>query len=240
MDKILTILLLLVLFGACQQGQTTEEEAKTPSTDSAATSIQESVQEPITKPIKTITLPEDKTAWVDMGEYAPSILQDIRYATDNNFVKQQIYDCGKCWLRAEAAEALAKIQQQLEKQKLSLLVFDCYRPRPMQQRLWDVKPDPRYVSPPSKGSNHTRGIAVDLTLADSTGKALDMGTPFDFFGKKGWHAYTDLPEEVLNNRKFLKKTMEDNGFKPITSEWWHYSLITQTKHALADTLWACP
>ncbi len=236
---VLIILLFCGCFTACKMGDSTSSETSKEivKTDTVAAIIQDTLpRKQVDKPKE---LPENVREWVDIAEYAPSILQDIRYATDSNFVKQQIYDCGKCWLRAEAAKGLIRIHQQLQEQNLRVLVFDCYRPRPMQKRLWEVKPDPRYVTPPHKGSNHTRGIAVDLTIADSLGNALDMGTPFDFFGEKAWHTQKDLPEEVLENRKLLKETMENNGFKSIRTEWWHYSFITKTKHRLSDTLWTC-
>ena len=248
MAKFTLIILSFSLFlWACQTSTSSENvvgnKAPIDSINTLDKSTQQDSSEALikeNKPIKVAQLPEAVDAWVDLGDSAPSILQDIRYATDNNFLKQQIYDCGKCWMRAEAAKALMGVQRELQKKNKGLLVFDCYRPRPMQKRLWEVMPDPRYVSPPSKGSNHTRGLAVDLTIVDSLGKALDMGTDFDFFGKEAWHTNTQLSENILENRKLLKGTMETNGFKSIRTEWWHYSFLTKTKHTLADTLWACP
>ena len=73
--------------------------------------------------------------------------------------------------------------------KLGLKMFDCYRPRPAQQRLWDVVPDPDYVTPPAKGSMHNRGLAVDLTLVDANGKELNMGTPYDFWCRSPYRQY---------------------------------------------------
>ena len=113
-----------------------------------------------------------------------SIRLDIRYATTNNFTKAKIYDCPRCLLRPEAAEALVKAHKMLQKKGLGLKMFDCYRPRPYQQRLWDKVPNADYVTPPAKGSMHSRGAAVDLTIVDANGKELDMGTPYDFLGSR--------------------------------------------------------
>lgn len=163
---------------------------------------------------------------------------DIRYATTNNFTKRKIYDCGRCFLRPEAAQKLDKIRQELEqKHGVGIKLFDCFRPRPYQQRLWDIVPDPDYVTPPQKGSMHSRGLAVDLTLTDEAGSELDMGTPFDFFGEEAHHAYTKLPDQVLKNRELLKNVMEKHGFRAITTEWWHYSL--NISYPLDSWLWPC-
>ena len=88
-------------------------------------------------------------------------------------------------------------------------------------------------------SRHSSGSTVDLTIIRiDSGEELDMGTPFDYFGQEAHHAYTNLPTEVLANRKLLKETMASVGFKHITSEWWHYS-YTQGSYPLSDMLWNC-
>lgn len=117
-------------------------------------------------------------------------------------------------------------------------MFDCYRPRPYQQRLWDKKSDPNYVTPPAQGSMHSRGAAVDLTLVDAKGVELDMGTPYDFFGEKAHTDYTKLPAKVLENRRLLREAMEAAGFKGIRTEWWHFSYRLK-QYPLSDYVWPC-
>ena len=151
---------------------------------------------------------ELENGFTELISLESSIKIDIKYATTDNFVKEKMYNCGKCFLRPEVAEAIVKAQKQLEKKGYGLKMFDCYRPRPFQQRLWDKVPDDRYVTNPKKGSMHNRGAAVDLTLVDKNGKELDMGTPFDFFGEKAYQTCTDLPKNVLENRKLLKRSVE--------------------------------
>jgi zinc D-Ala-D-Ala dipeptidase len=176
---------------------------------------------------------------------------DIRYATDSNFVKQKMYDCGRCFLRPDAATAIAKAHQILKRKGYGgLKMFDCYRPRPYQQRLWDKVPDDRFVTPPAKGSNHTRGAAVDLTIVDKNGKELEMGTPYDFFGKEGFPDYKPTKKEeqehwakfkVRENRDLLRATMDSVGFKPIRTEWWHFDWKNKGSGAvLSDWVWKCP
>lgn len=174
----------------------------------------------------------------DLASLDPSIAIDIRYATDNNFTKTKIYDCAQCLLRPEAAEAIVKANKALKAKGLSLKMFDCYRPRPYQQRLWDKVPDPNYVTPPAKGSMHSRGAAVDLTIVDANGKELNMGTPYDFFGVEAHTDNMKLPAEVLKNRQLLRETLEAVGFKGIRTEWWHFSYQAK-KFPLSDYVWPC-
>jgi len=180
----------------------------------------------------------DTTRWTELVRLNEEILLDLRYATANNFVKSQLYECGRCLLRPEVAEAVVKAHQLLGRQGLGLKMYDCYRPRPVQQKLWDIVPNASYVTPPAKGSMHNRGCAVDLTLVDKEGNELDMGTEFDFFGKAAHHTTLDLPAEVLANRRLLKETMAAVGLKSIRTEWWHYS-YPGCSYELSDMLWEC-
>lgn len=174
----------------------------------------------------------------DLALMDSTIRQDIRYATANNFTKAVIYDCPACLLRPEVAEALVQANQSLRNQGLYLKVFDCYRPGPYQQRLWDKVPNPDYVTPPAKGSMHSRGAAVDLTVADSTGRELNMGTEFDFFGAEAHTDNLNLPAEVLKNRQILRDAMEAAGFRGIRTEWWHFS-YQKKQYPLSDYVWPC-
>ncbi|HMO41314.1 MAG TPA: D-alanyl-D-alanine dipeptidase [Saprospiraceae bacterium] len=183
-------------------------------------------------------IPADSKEWLDLQALDATIVIDIRYATDNNFMKEQVYDCGRCYLRAEVARAIVRAHQHLQKQGLGLKMYDCYRPRPIQWKLWNKVPNPNYVADPRKGSMHNRGSAVDLTIVDARGKELDMGTDYDYFGKEGHHDYTDLPKPVIKNRELLRQTMLDFGFQWIRTEWWHYSYKSKS-YPLADVLWRC-
>jgi zinc D-Ala-D-Ala dipeptidase len=177
--------------------------------------------------------------WTELTALDSTIHIDIRYATTDNFVKAKMYDCGRCFLRPEAAKAVAKAHKVLkDKGYGGFKMFDCYRPKPYQQRLWDKVPDANYVTPPWKGSQHTRGLAADLTIVDKNGNELDMGTPFDTFSEKAHSTYQDLPKNVLENRKLLRGVLEDVGFKGIRTEWWHFS-YQNAKYGLSDWVWKC-
>jgi len=180
----------------------------------------------------------DTLKWTEITE-GDEVLLALKYATKDNFTKQVIYPCARCFLRPELASKLLQVQRELKDSLgYKLLLFDCYRPRPAQQRLWDIYPDLNYVTPPTKGSMHNRGLAVDLTIIGKDGIALDMGTDFDFFGPESHSAYGNLPSEVLDNRMLLKTTMNKYGLTGIRTEWWHFSLKS-VSYKLSDWEWEC-
>ena len=208
--------------------------------------------EVVSKPNNTVpkaTKPKPKKAkkkvypvldsFTNIQTIAPTIALDIRYASTDNFVKEQIYPCPACYLRPKVALALASANTQLRKKGYGIKVFDCYRPRPAQQRLWNKMPNANYVTPPSKGSMHNRGMAVDLTVYDvKTMKELYMGTSYDFFGAK---AHTDCPslsQKVIDHRKILTDAMTEAGFLGIRTEWWHF-YFPGPLAPLSSTEWEC-
>lgn len=180
-----------------------------------------------------------KDAWMEVKTLDETIVLDLKYATTDNFVKEKMYDCARCFLRPEVAEAVAAAHKALRKKGYGgLKMFDCYRPRPIQRKLWQKIPDERYVANPDKGSMHNRGAAVDLTIIDKEGKELDMGTAFDYFGPEGYHNYTKLPAKVLQNRKLLRETLAKQGLHHIKTEWWHYSYRAK-QFEISDWVWDC-
>lgn len=179
--------------------------------------------------------------FVNIQTLSSDIILDIKYATADNFLKQAVYDCPQCYLRKATAEALVAAQKEFVKRGYSLKLFDCYRPLSVQKKMWKILPGTHYVANPAKGSKHNRGAAVDLTLVDlATGKELDMGTPFDTFSPRAHHTYTQLPKEVLDNRKLLKEVMDKYNFKSIYSEWWHYEYRPEMASPVEDLPWECP
>jgi D-alanyl-D-alanine dipeptidase len=179
----------------------------------------------------------DTATWKELTA-AMGFVIDMRYATTDNFVREKIYPCGRCFLKKEAAQRLIRVNAGLRKKNYALRLLDCYRPAPAQQKLWDKVPDRNYVAPPWEGSMHTRGGAVDLTITDQNGRDLDMGTAYDFFGLEAHHMYTKHTAAVNANRKLLKESMEAAGFRSIRTEWWHYS-IGDSKGKLHDWQWKC-
>jgi zinc D-Ala-D-Ala dipeptidase len=172
---------------------------------------------------------------VDLAAAIPGAELDIRYATEDNFMNQRLYPLAAAWLRAPAAEALAAVEQELAEQGIGLRIFDAYRPYSVTKIMWERIRDPDYVADPARGSRHNRGAAVDLTLIDlETGEELEMPTGYDDFTERAHHDFGDLGEEVKENRRILRETMERHGFVALSSEWWHYDFRGWEQFDLLD------
>ena len=190
--------------------------------------------------ILDITKETDSNAFVNISNYSKDFVLDMKYATADNFLKEKVYPCDECFLRVKTVKALLAANKAFLEKGFRIKLYDCYRPRSIQKKMWKIVPDVNYVANPKKGSIHNRGGAVDISLIDANGKELDMGTTFDFFGKEASHNYTNLPEEIIANRKFLKEIMLQHHFKSFDSEWWHYNLNGSNKDQVSDQKWRCP
>ena len=172
---------------------------------------------------------------VDLEDFIPGIILDIRYATTNNFTGEKVYVSSKAFLRIEAAKALRNAEKELNELGYGLKVFDAYRPYNATLKFYKIVEDKKFVATPWDGSRHNRACAVDVTLINiSTGEELKMPTAFDDFTAKAAAAYPDLPEEALENRKLLIDVMKRHGFKVIDSEWWHYDFQGWDKYEILN------
>ncbi len=212
--------------------QIPESIEKTTTTDSVITT------KVLEKKFKTFEGLAD-TTFVRLADFSDGFVYDLRYATENNFLKAQVYDCAECYTRVKTAKALILANKAFKEKGVKIKFFDCYRPNSVQYKMWEIVPNPQYVANPVKGSIHNKGGAVDITLVSLEDEELDMGTDFDFFGKRAYHDNLDLPQEVLDNRKLLKETMEKYGFWSIRTEWWHYNLSSGSNDKIADFKWDC-
>ncbi|BDD07189.1 M15 family metallopeptidase [Aureibacter tunicatorum] len=195
-------------------------------------------------PMYDISLPSESiqsdTSFVSLSTYDTNIAYDFRYASDNNFLEQKVYDCVDCLLRKEVADALVEVNAELNHLGYRLKLYDCYRPLSVQEKMWEIYPNANYVANPhTSGSSHNRGGAVDLTLEYLDGSTVDMGTDFDHFGKEAHIDYADLPKNILNNRKMLRTAMMEYGFKPIRTEWWHFYFESSKKYKLSNFQFDC-
>ena len=179
------------------------------------------------------------STFVNLKDYSADFVYDMKYATTDNFLKAQVYDCAECFLRLKTVKALVKANSKFVQKGYRIKIFDCYRPLDIQKRMWKIVSNPEYVADPAKGSIHNRGGAVDITLVDANGKELDMGTTFDFFGPEASHYYEKLTDEVKQNRFLLKKIMKKSNFISFDSEWWHYNLKKASKEKVSNTKWEC-
>jgi D-alanyl-D-alanine dipeptidase len=169
---------------------------------------------------------------IEITESSYNIVIDMRYATLNNFTNNIIYSNSRCFLHPHALSALEKSIALAGQLGYRLKILDAYRPQAAQEKLWDICPDPTYIAPPTRGSNHTRGIAVDLTLIDQQGEELDMGTPFDSFLEASHHGTFVLSPEACRNRYLLLGIMMSAGWDCYMNEWWHYQLFKPNDYPL--------
>lgn len=191
---------------------------------------------------------------VDVRTMDSSIKVDLKYSSVNNFIGIDIYgDLNKAYLQKDAAEKLVYVQKMLKDTfpEYNLLIYDAVRPRSVQKIMWENFKMPeseksKYLAHPEIASMHCYGIAVDLTIIDERGKALDMGTEFDSFEELAYpmleekmHSSGRLTLEQLKNRKLLRSLMSRAGFRGITTEWWHFSLYNKSdasiKYAIIES-----
>jgi len=163
------------------------------------------------------------------------IAVDLRYASPNNFIGRDLYapfDCA--WLHREAARALEQVVAWLAAARPghTILVLDALRPQRVQQQLWDALAGTGlqlYLADPARGSIHSYGMAVDITILDRAGRELDMGTGFDDMTalshpalEEGFLRSGELGAEQVANRRLLRDAMVQAGFVGIDTEWWHF------------------
>ena len=179
------------------------------------------------------------TTFVNLKDYSQDFVYDMKYATTYNFLKAKVYDCEACFLRLKTVTALVEVNKKFMKKGFKIKIFDCYRPLDIQKKMWKIVSNPEYVANPAKGSVHNRGGAVDITLVDATGKELNMGTSFDFFGIEASHNYPNVSMEVKKNRILIRTLMISNGFNSFDSEWWHYNLKSGLNDKISNAKWDC-
>lgn len=185
--------------------------------------------------------------FVSVSDVIPDVLLDVRYYSTYNFVGERIdgYEAPLVLLTREAAEALALVNADLRRKGLRLVLYDGYRPQQAVDHFvrWAESKDEsmRPVFYPdvdkadlftrsfiARRSGHSRGSTIDLTLLDEkSGSLLDMGGPFDFFGELSHPDSPAVTPQQHENRWLLREAMMARGFKPLSTEWWHFTLVNE-------------
>jgi zinc D-Ala-D-Ala dipeptidase len=182
---------------------------------------------------------------VDVHDLDSSIKVNMKYAGTDNFFRQNVYGAFcHAYLQPDVAAKLVCAQKYLKElhPAYSLVVFDAARPMSLQRMIWDSLKMPgsekiKYAANPRNGGSlHNYGAAVDVSILDSSGKELDMGCPFDYFGELAFPvseskllARGELNEHNVANRKLLRKVMLRAGFFNIQTEWWHFNSCSREK-----------
>ncbi len=174
---------------------------------------------------------------VSIKQMIPSIALDLKYTTSDNFMHKPMYalNTNDTYMRVAPAEALRKVQMELNTNGLGLKIFDAYRPYSVTKDFWRKVHKKNFVAHPANGSGHNRGIAVDITIINiKSGNELDMGTGFDNFSDSAHQKFQNLSSYVLNNRALLRNVMRKYGFIMYDTEWWHYSWPGSDDYYLLD------
>ncbi len=156
----------------------------------------------------------------------------LAYATAENFTGKPVYRRAECWLHTDAADALAQAVRLAAAIGLRFRIYDALRPSEAQWALWEHTPDPDFLADPRRGSPHSRGVAVDLTLLGDDGEPLQMGTEFDAFTPRSHHGSLEVVPEAQRNRALLLGLMTAAGWDFYRNEWWHYQLFKAREYAL--------
>ncbi len=189
----------------------------------------------------------DSTGFVSISDVIPDAVLDIRYYSSYNFVGTRIngYEEPVALLTKEAARALKKVADSLRPKGYRIKIYDAYRPQVAVDHFasWASDPDDDRMKKDfypeldksvlfdygyiAYYSGHSRGCTVDMTLCDMSGKEIDMGGTFDYFGEISHPDYTGISDKQYNNRMILRNVMTDNGFRPCSTEWWDFTLINE-------------
>ena len=181
---------------------------------------------------------------VEIAPGRSGILLDLAYARSDNVTGKPIYARARCYLHPAAVALLDRAAELARPHGLRFKIFDAYRPPEAQWVLWNAFPNPEFVADPRRGSPHSRGVAVDLTLVDAAGHELKMGTPFDDFTAASHQGSLAVSVEAQRNRALLLGLMTAAGWDFYRNEWWHYQIFDTRRYpmisdsALAERLMA--
>lgn len=201
------------------------------------------------RPEKPLRFCKAVKQWIKYAEQDTSLVEithmeglrmELRYATFNNVSGHDLY-CGveRAFVRKDAYKKLKQAVAIMNREMpgSEFVIFDAARPVYAQAALRATvrgTPYSHYVSSPLKGGLHNFGLALDMSVTDSTGKLLDMGTDFDSFERcAGSVGEADalksgrLTQEQVDNRNKLRSIMKRAGFVPLGSEWWHFNAYTR-------------
>lgn len=175
---------------------------------------------------------------VDLAKLSDRFIFDITYASENNFLGVTLYDVELCLAHIDAARLLLAAQYELDTLGLRLIIHDIYRPAAVQERMYELTPDDRkkYVAKPGPRANHTKGVAVDCSLAFEDGTKLEMPSGYDELTSRASASYTGGTEEARENRDLLIALLKDYGLEVNKGEWWHFNISGAADYPVLDTV----
>lgn len=173
---------------------------------------------------------------VSLHSVNPKILIDMRYAGNNNPLGYALYPFAGCFVVAEVAEQLSKVQTLLERQGYGLKIFDAYRPYHLFtcSGYADFGPGISDFYVLEDNCGHSRGTAVDVALVCEDGGNLDMGSDFGSTATASLRHCNTLSANAFHNRCLLDRAMARYGFISTPGNWWHYDYGSCSLYPLLD------
>jgi len=174
--------------------------------------------------VPALSEPARAAGFVDVRSAVPDAFIDLRYATANNFVGEQLYPSNaRCLVHESLAPGLATAAAELRSRGRRLVFWDCYRPHNVQVRMFEVVPNPNWVARPgTQARSHETGRSVDVTTADAQGRLSEMGTGFDDFSPTATAYAEGISARAADERVSLREAMKSGGLSPYSGEWWHF------------------
>ena len=234
--------------GGCGSASTSASSSANTSPSQSAQSTASAESSSTSQAASDVKLSDDSSDFVLLSEAVPDAILEIRYYSTYNFVGDRIdgYEEPLAFMTKESAAALREVSDELVAKGYRLKIYDAYRPQMAVTNFveWAKDADDtrmkQYFYPEldksvlfpqgyiAEHSGHSRGSTVDLTLFDmKTEKEVDMGGTFDYFGELSHPDYTGITSEQYANRMILRDAMLAHGFKPLTEEWWHFTLADE-------------
>jgi zinc D-Ala-D-Ala dipeptidase len=178
--------------------------------------------------------PHSDCQLIEITPKTHGVTVSLAYAGPDNFTGKAVYGRAICLLHSDAEKRLRRAIELAAAQGYGIRVFDGFRPSDAQWVLWNHTPDPDFLADPRRGSPHSRGVAVDLTLMDGDGNDLDMGTGFDAFTPLSHHGNTDIAADAQRNRSILLGIMSAAGWDFYSKEWWHYQMFDSRRYPVLN------
>lgn len=244
MKRLLALTIPLLLMSACRAQTDSKQPAETVARDTVqATALPAESDSLACKD----SIPHE--GFVYVKDLIPDLVEDLRYATDNNFMGERAdgYEANRAIMTRQAAQALKEAADELREMGYLVKVYDAYRPQQAVDHFvrWSKTKDQRnkatyyptldkaslfgrYIA---RRSGHSKGSTIDMTICyKESGEEVDMGSHFDFFGPPshtmflGKYSGGNVTKKHQENRLMLQNVMTKHGFKPYTNEWWHFTL----------------
>ena len=225
--------ILLLTVGCALYG--CNDRVKTPDSNEVGNAAKTAVSTPEAQPSNPIEKAKAQKVEIDgkledlvvASDIVTDLVEDLKYATVDNFMKRKLYNDPRCYLLQETAEKLLVASKDLSGRKpgFKLKVWDCYRSMNVQKEMWKEYTNTPYVADP-KTARHPRGRAVDITIVDPAEKDIEMPTKYDDFTPKA-HPNAPTTKNAAANRSLLNAVMTGAGFSGVNSEWWHFDNLVK-------------